>query len=324
MENAKRELIRLLLPLQLASGQFIDKTQGLAGESITMEDVLGTHLEDFLPSLMAECPNDIIDTPKSMSTGILQTIVRTTAVVALLELHFQSCRDLWSSMETKAKQYLGAHTSFGKQAEVLGFVKARLNRTTLQLNLTRCTVVARTPTPPNIPSLVSPQTQGMAPEGSYTGNNAFFQAQPTADWRFATGWTWPVAPQPVVNGPAAPLGVNTTGDEWFQFNLDGDNACLLAETSLDREKETPVPSEIAAQRPIETGSTNHNMPSANTPPRAAHLAQEPPKLMSRSGSSPTLGSSRIEHEDLIRTIAAARETQSRMVGGEEIEVPEDI
>jgi len=132
LENAKRQLVRLLLPLQLTSGEFVARAQSWDGTSITMLSILGPSFEAFVIATRAQY-TDQVGTLLEGNDGIFETIARTTSVVALLELHFRSCQDIWLSLSSKAKQYLRLKRSSADVFWMEGFVTKELARATFHI-----------------------------------------------------------------------------------------------------------------------------------------------------------------------------------------------
>ena len=103
-ENAQKEFLTQLVASQRYDGAFCfqDTRELLSGK--TMQALFGDQFLIILQKIETRALPPEVGCIEDSTTATL-----TVAIMVLLDLHFQHCKDLWELMYDKAKQYLDRH-----------------------------------------------------------------------------------------------------------------------------------------------------------------------------------------------------------------------
>jgi len=102
-EIAKQDFLGRLVAVQQFDGSFPPEPPAVLS-SENVRSLCGDDFMDLVRQIMMEA--------SSIGLGEMaeyETAVGTVAIMILLDLHFQSCKDLWQRMYDKAKEYLDRH-----------------------------------------------------------------------------------------------------------------------------------------------------------------------------------------------------------------------
>ncbi len=313
VENGKRELVRLLLPLQDIRGKFVSMNE-ISG--VTMTTVLGTDFERLVDGSISDGPLQKLanQMPPSLDIG---DIARTAAVLQLLHIHFQGCRDLWQRMDSKATTYLQTTCSAlaVTLTELMDHAQAGVANAhfceSLHLNeCGQCLLGSRLRIPLHSKT---PAAQPASGSRSLDLNLAFVEP-----------------------------GIEAAGTEVADVHLtEGDPSSpwpVMPTVSLANEAAQRIESASPSGEPTAAAGfdTSHPAKSKPVPPSGGEKQASTYQPASRMAGSATelpvpstpvtkvRDADRVEQEHLVRRLAVERERRAGLGSGREVELPDDI